>query len=202
MTYDCPVAACDGHDFPRLIDKRVPAVAAVVDDVVEGFENPVGKPVLSHELPDVFLAVEFWCARRQWHQRHVAWDLQHFRAMPTGLIEQDDRVGTRGDLGCDLVEMELHGFAVASRQHEGGASPAFGADRTEQVGRFGPLIVRGAGTGALPGPAIGELVLLADPHLVLAPHLYRCARRKLRADLRHTAGKVFLNVSTASASCL
>src|SRR6516225_3990444 len=133
MTYDCPVAACDGHDFPRLIDKRVPAVAAVVDDV---------------------------------------------------------------------VEMELHGFAVASRQHEGGASPAFGADRTEQVGRFGPLIVRGAGTGALPGPAIGELVLLADPHLVLAPHLYRCARRKLRADLRHTAGKVFWNVSTASASCL
>src|SRR5215471_17612236 len=87
---------------------------------------------------------------RQWHQRHVAWDLQHFRAMPTGLIEQDDRVCTRGDLGCDLVEMELHGFAVASRQHEGGASPAFGADRTEQVGRFGPLIVRGAGTGALP----------------------------------------------------
>ena len=63
MTYDYPVAACDGHDFPRLIDKRVPGVAAVVDDVVEGFENPVGKPVLSHELPDVFLAVEFWCAR-------------------------------------------------------------------------------------------------------------------------------------------
>ena len=51
MTYDYPVAACDGHDFPRLIDKRVPGVAAVVDDVVEGFENPVGKPVLSHELP-------------------------------------------------------------------------------------------------------------------------------------------------------
>ena len=48
--------------------------------------------------------------------------------MPTGLIEQDDRVCTRGDFGCDLVEMELHGFAVA-------AGPALGADRTEQVRR-------------------------------------------------------------------
>src|SRR5215471_1746683 len=122
--------------------------------------------------------------------------------MPSGLIKEDNGVRSEGDFGCDLVEMELHGFAVASRQHEGGAGSTGGTDRTKQISRFGPLIVRGAGTGALPGPAIGELVLLAHPHLVLAPHLYRCARRKLRADLRHTAGKVFLNVSTASASCL
>ena len=65
--------------------------------------------------------------------------------MPTGLIEQDDRVGTRGDLGCDLVEMEQHGFAVAGGQHEGGASPALGADRTKQISRLGPLIVGGTG---------------------------------------------------------
>jgi Flp pilus assembly protein CpaB len=35
----------------------------VIDDVVEGFEDPVGKPVLPHEHPDVFLAVEFGGAR-------------------------------------------------------------------------------------------------------------------------------------------
>jgi hypothetical protein len=40
----------DGHDFPRLIDERVPGVAAMIDDVVEGFENSVRQPVL---LPDV-----------------------------------------------------------------------------------------------------------------------------------------------------
>jgi hypothetical protein len=37
----------------------------------------------------------------------------------------------------------------------------------------------------LPGPAIGQFVLLADSHLVLAPRLYGCARHKLRADLPH-----------------
>jgi hypothetical protein len=63
------------------------------------------------------------------------------------------------------------------------------------------LIVNGARTRAFLRPAIGELVLLADPHLVLEPHLYRCARGKLRADFRHTLGKVFLNASMASGSC-
>ena len=57
LTDDCPVAACDGHDFPRLIDQHVPGVAAVIDDIVEGFEDAIGQPVLSHELPDVFLGL-------------------------------------------------------------------------------------------------------------------------------------------------
>jgi hypothetical protein len=30
----------------------------VIDDVVERFEDAVRQPVLTHELPDVFLAVE------------------------------------------------------------------------------------------------------------------------------------------------
>jgi hypothetical protein len=36
-----PLAARDGHDLPGLIDERVPGVAAVVDDIVGGFEDPV-----------------------------------------------------------------------------------------------------------------------------------------------------------------
>ena len=95
--------------------------------------------------------------------------------MPSGLIEDQNGVSARRDLGRDLVEMKLHGFGVAGRQHEGGADPALRAHRTEQIGRLGALIVDGAGTRAFPGPAIGELVLLADPHLVLEPHLYGCA---------------------------
>ena len=66
--------------------------------------------------------------------------------MPAGLIEEYDRVRPWGNFGCDFVEMELHGFAIAGRQHEGGAGPAFGADRTEQIGRLGALIVSGART--------------------------------------------------------
>ena len=78
----------------------------------------------------------------------------------------------------------------------------FGADRTEQIGRLGALIMGGSGTRAPPGPTIGELVLLADPHLVLEPDLYRGTWRELSADFRHAYDKVFLNASMASGSCL
>jgi hypothetical protein len=37
--------ASDGHDFPGLIDERVPGVAAVVDDFLEGFEDAVRQPI-------------------------------------------------------------------------------------------------------------------------------------------------------------
>ena len=36
--------------------------------------------------------------------------------MPAGLVEDQDGVGARGDLGGDVVEMELHGLGVADRQ--------------------------------------------------------------------------------------
>ena len=129
-------------------------------------------------------------------------NLEVFGAVPAGLIEDQDRVGAGGYSCGDLIEMKLHGFGVAERQNEGSAGSMFGAYRTEQIGRLGALIMRGSGTRALPGPAIGELVLLADPHLVLEPDLYRCARRELGADFRHAVGKVFLNASMASGSCL
>ena len=74
----------DGHDFPRLIDERIPGVAAVIDDVVEGFENSVRQPVLPHELPDIFLAVEFGRAWRELQKRDVAWNLEGLGAMPPG----------------------------------------------------------------------------------------------------------------------
>ncbi len=57
MTGGRPIAAGDGHNFPRLLDERVPGEAAVIDDVVEGFEDPVRQPVRTHELPDIFLRI-------------------------------------------------------------------------------------------------------------------------------------------------
>jgi hypothetical protein len=73
VTCGYPIAARDGHDFPRLINERVPGLAAVIDDVVEGFENSVRQPVLPHELPDIFLAVEFGRAWRQLQEPDVAY---------------------------------------------------------------------------------------------------------------------------------
>ena len=75
----------------------------------------------------------------------VVWNLEGLGAMPAGLIEEENSVSARSDFGCDLIEVKLHSFGVAGRQHEGGAGAAFGADRTEQVGRLGPLIVGGTG---------------------------------------------------------
>ena len=89
--------------------------------------------------------------------------------MPAGLIENEDRVGAGGYVCGDLIEMKLHCFGVAERQNEGSAGSMFGADRAEQIGRLGALIMCGARTRAVPDPAISQLVLLANPHLVLEP---------------------------------
>jgi hypothetical protein len=78
----------DRHDFPGLVDEPVPGVAAVVDDVVIGFEHVVGEPVRPHELPEVFLGIELRRARRQ----YVVWRIEVFGAMPSGLIENKNGV--------------------------------------------------------------------------------------------------------------
>jgi len=80
--------------------------------------------------------------------------------MPASLIQDQNRVGAGRDPCGNLVEIKLHGFSVAERQNEGGAASVFRADRAEQIGRLGALIVRGAGTRALPGPPISEEVRL------------------------------------------
>jgi hypothetical protein len=41
LTGDHPIAASDGHNFPWLINERVPGEAAVIDNVVERFEDSV-----------------------------------------------------------------------------------------------------------------------------------------------------------------
>src|SRR6266576_6937181 len=48
-----PLAQSDGHDAPRLVDELVPCRTTMVDEIVVGFEDAVGEPVVAHELPDV-----------------------------------------------------------------------------------------------------------------------------------------------------
>ena len=57
------LAQSDGHDAPGLIDQVVPSLAAMIDEIVVGFEDAVGKPVVAHELPDILDRIElgaFW----------------------------------------------------------------------------------------------------------------------------------------------
>ena len=60
-----PLAQSDGHDAPGLVDELVPCFAAVIDEIIVGFEDAVGEPVVAHELPDVFDRVELGAFRRQ-----------------------------------------------------------------------------------------------------------------------------------------
>src|SRR3974390_3151179 len=106
--------------------------------------------------------------------------------MPSRLIKDENGMCTGADFGGDLIEVQLHGLAVAGWQNQGGT---------------GTLLRNVARSGARSGPTIGQLVLLADPHLVLEPHLYRCTRSERTADFRHAGGKVFLNASIASVLC-
>jgi hypothetical protein len=45
-----PIAQAERHDSPGLIGELVPGIAAVVEDVVEGFEDPVRELVFAHEI--------------------------------------------------------------------------------------------------------------------------------------------------------
>ena len=48
-------------------------------------------------------------------------DLELLCPVPAGLIEDDDGVGAGGNLGGDLVEVKLHGLAVAEGKNQRGA---------------------------------------------------------------------------------
>ena len=70
---------------------------------------------------------------------------------------------------ADLLQMQVHRPRVAHGQDEAGALAVVGADRAEDVGRRGALIVRSRGPRSAPGPAARDLVLLADASLIAEP---------------------------------
>src|ERR1700685_1778344 len=84
----CPLAQPDGHDGPRLIDKSVPCITAVVEYVLVGLEDTVREPVVAHELPDVFDRVEFGALGRQRDDGDVLRDDKPMRQVPSRLVDE------------------------------------------------------------------------------------------------------------------
>ena len=72
-------------------------------------------------------------------------------------------------------EVLLHRLGVAERHDDAGALALGRADRAEDVGPGGALVVRRPGPGAAARPPAGDQVLLPDPRLVLEPDLYALA---------------------------
>ena len=62
--------------FQGRSTKGIPGVAAVIDDIVVGFEDAVREPVVAHILPDIFDRVEFRAFRRQGEDGDVGGDEQ------------------------------------------------------------------------------------------------------------------------------
>ncbi len=120
--------------------------------------------------------------------------------MPTGLIEQQNSMGSRRHRPGDLGQMQSHGGGIAARQNKAGGDPLGRANGPEDVGRARPLIVRCRGARPALRPSPGDLVLLSDPGLVLKPDLYRLARRVALGDLVEAGGEVFLNAASIAAS--
>ena len=167
-----PIAQPDGHDPPGLVDELVPCLAAVVDEIVVGFEDSVREPVIAHELPDVLHRVELGGFRRQGDDGDVVRHDQAHRHVPAGLIDQEHGVCAGRDGLGDLGEMQVHRLGIAGRQDQGRALALSRADGTEDIGRGGALITRRAWAGAALGPAAGDLVLLANTSLVLEPDFF------------------------------
>src|SRR5665811_1230115 len=197
-----PLAQSDGHDAPWLIDELVPCFAAMVDEIVIGFEDTVGEPVVAHVLPDVLNRVELWGFWRQGDNGDVGRHDEARRHVPASLIDQEDGVGTGRDDRGDLGEVQVHRLGVAGRQDQGRTLAFLWADGAEDVGRGGPLITGSAGAGATLCPSAGDLVLLADTSLICEPDLYLVDVDRLFArDCLQTRGEVFLKSSIAPAAC-
>ena len=98
--------------------------------------------------------------------------------------------------------MQVHRLGVAYGQDERGSLALLGANRAEDIGRGGALVVWRRRARSALGPAPRDLVLLADARLVGEPYFY-VARIDAFAlgDLRHAGGECFLKSSIAPAAC-
>ena len=89
-----PLAELDGHGAPGLADELDPCLTAVTDEIVIGFEDTVGEPVVAHKLPDVLDRIELGAFRRQGDSGDVAGHDEARRHVPASLIDQEDGVDT------------------------------------------------------------------------------------------------------------
>jgi hypothetical protein len=170
----------------------------MIEDIRVGREDPVGEPVLPQILPDILDRIQLRRFSWQRQKRDVRWHLQLARDVPARLIEQQHRMCPGRHGLRDLDQMQRHRLGRAARQHQAGGFAFSRANRPEDVSGGGSQVPRGGGTRATPGPAAGDLVLLADARLIGKPDLERLAISLVDRDFRQTRGKLFLKTATAA----
>lgn len=171
------------------------------DDIVVVFEYTVGEPVIAHELPDIFMGVQFRGPGRQRQESDVLGNVEIGRCVPPGLIDEDYGVSAGVDFTADDGEVGVHCMCIAVRHDKSGTLALCRTDRAKNIGPLSSLIVRRTGPGSAFGPPSRDLVLLTDPRLVLPPNFNFYACGQACPDLFQRGGKVFLNATIASSSC-
>lgn len=193
-----PFAQAKRHDAPWLIDEAVPGEAAMIDDVIVGFEDAIGQPVVAHVLPDIFDRIQFGAAGWQWHEGDIAGHDQLCRAVPSGLVEKQDRMRAWCDMEGDFLKMHAHSLAVAAGHDDRRALAFSRADGAKDPGRSAALIFWGRWPGATLCPAAGELGLLPNAGFVSPPNFYGCSLGQALFDFCQMGGKTFLKSSMSS----
>ena len=122
--------------------------------------------------------------------------------MPSGLIDEEDGVGSwRNRLG-DFGQMQVHRFGVTGGQDQGRALSLLRADGSEDVGRGGALIPWSAWASAALSPPAGDLVLLTNARFIREPNLYFANIDCLFArDFIQARWELFLKSSMAPSAC-
>jgi hypothetical protein len=137
-----PISHSDGHEAPWLASEFVPGLAAVIEQIVSVEEDPVGQPVVAHELPDVLGRVELGTFGRKGHEREITRHIELAGHVPSRLIEKQDGMASRRDILGDFIQMQLHRFGVALWQDQADRLALFRTDRAEDIGRGGALVAR------------------------------------------------------------
>ena len=103
----------------------------------------------------------------QRHERDIGRHPQCVRAVPSGLVEDQDDVLVLADRGGEPIEELLHRLGVGVRQHEREGIIGAGLDDGEDVGEREALIAQAR--RALPSlpPDPAHAALLADTGLIL-----------------------------------
>src|SRR6266851_4466132 len=141
LTDGSPIALSDRGDAACLGEKFSPSVLAGVEDGGVIREHAVAEIGLAQILPDVLGRVEFGTSGRQRNKGEVAGWVELARGVPSGLVEDEQRMGPRRDGAADRLEMCLHGLGVGVRHDKGNSGIAARTDGAEYIGVLVALIL-------------------------------------------------------------
>jgi hypothetical protein len=122
--------------------------------------------------------------------------------VPSGAIQQQNGMGTLGDVQGYLVDMQLHHVGVGMGQCESRADTAGGADGAEEIRVLVTLVGGLGGPRSTLRPLPDKAVLLADAGFILEPDLDRLALGYPLEMGRERAREVFLKAWMVSPSCI